>query len=120
MRTIEGGGEDLLSKPSPIQVRYLGMAGTTGASFLDYIITDAIVTPDEHAPFYTEKFVLMPHSYQVNNDRQAVENQSLNRKRLSLPVNGFVFGSFVTSYKIDQELFRTWVNILSKVCGNVL
>jgi protein O-GlcNAc transferase len=107
-------------KPSPIQVRYLGLAGTTGASFFDYLITDAIVTPDEHAPFYTEKFVFMPHSYQVNNNRQAVANQSLNRKRLSLPANGFVFGSFVTSYKIDQYLFHTWMNILARVHGSVL
>jgi len=107
-------------KPSPIQVRYLGMAGTTGASFFDYLITDKIVTPIEHAPFYTENFVFMPHCYQVNNNRQAVGNQSLNRKRLSLPAKGFVFGSFATSYKIDQDLFHTWMNILSKVRGSVL
>jgi protein O-GlcNAc transferase len=120
MRTIERGGEDLLSKPSPIQLRYLGMAGTTGASFFDYLITDSIVTPDESAAFYTKKFVFMSHSYQVNNNSQAVENKSLNRKRLSLPANGFVFGSFVTSYKIDQDLFHTWMNILSKVRESVL
>jgi len=107
-------------RPSPIQVRYLGMAATSGASFFDYLITDKIVTPDEHAPFYTENFVFMPHCYQVNNNRQTVGNQSLNRKQLSLPANGFVFGSFVTSYKIDKDLFRTWMNILSKVRGSVL
>jgi predicted O-linked N-acetylglucosamine transferase (SPINDLY family) len=31
-----------------------------------------------------------------------------------------VFGSFVTSYKIDQDLFHTWMNILSKVRESVL
>jgi protein O-GlcNAc transferase len=32
-------------RPAPIQVRWLGMAGTTGADFFDYIITDRTVTP---------------------------------------------------------------------------
>jgi protein O-GlcNAc transferase len=62
----------------------------------------------------------MPHSYQVNNNRQDVGNQSLNREQLSLPEKGFVFGSFVTSYKIEKDLFHTWMNILSRVPGSVL
>ena len=39
---------------------------TTGASYIDYLIGDAIVSPPEHAPYFTEKLVLLPNSYQVN------------------------------------------------------
>ena len=37
-------------RPAPVQVGYLGFPGTTGADFIDYIITDRIVTPEDHAP----------------------------------------------------------------------
>ncbi|MBS1258673.1 MAG: hypothetical protein MAG551_01735 [Candidatus Scalindua arabica] len=50
-------------RPAPVQVRYLGLAGTTGANFFDYIITDKIVTPDDHAQYYSENFVYLPHCY---------------------------------------------------------
>lgn len=40
--------------------------GTSGAAFTDYIVSDAIVAPPEHVKYYSEKFVMMPHSYQVN------------------------------------------------------
>lgn len=51
-------------RPAPVQVSYLGFPGTTGADFLDYIITDRIVTPEDHTPYYSENIVYMPHSYQ--------------------------------------------------------
>ena len=54
-------------RPAPIQVRMLGMAGTTGTSFFDYLISDRIVTPEIDQSHFKEKFVLMPHCYQVNN-----------------------------------------------------
>ena len=39
--------------PAPIQVSFLGMLGTMGASFIDYLITDPIVTPPEFASAFT-------------------------------------------------------------------
>ena len=45
-------------RPAPIQVSYLGFPGSTGADFMDYIITDEIVTPEAEAAFYSEKFVV--------------------------------------------------------------
>ena len=36
-------------RPAPVQVRWLGMAGTSGADFFDYIITDRTVTPENQA-----------------------------------------------------------------------
>jgi protein O-GlcNAc transferase len=56
----------LACRPAPVQVHYLGYPGTTGAEFIDYLVTDRIVTPEEHAPYYSEKLVFLPHCYQVN------------------------------------------------------
>jgi protein O-GlcNAc transferase len=107
-------------RPAPLQVRYLGMAGTTGADYFDYIVTDPIVTPDEHAAYYSEKFICLPHCYQINSTRQDLQNRSIERKEAGLPENVFVFCSFNTNYKIDPLMFDVWMRILSRVPGSVL
>ena len=40
-----------------------------GVDFIDYIITDRIVAPIDHEPYYTEKLVHLPDSYQVNDSQ---------------------------------------------------
>ncbi|MDP6178821.1 MAG: hypothetical protein QGG48_02915, partial [Desulfatiglandales bacterium] len=62
-------------RPAPIQVRYLGLPGTTGANLFDYIITDRIVTPKDHAPHYIEHFAYLPHCYQVNDHTQTISKK---------------------------------------------
>jgi len=107
-------------RPAPIQVRYLGLAGTTGADFYDYIVTDRIVTPEAHAAFYTETFVYMPDCYQVNDSRMAVAGKAWTRADFNLPADNFVFCAFHQGYKIDPVMFDTWMIILKQVPGSVL
>jgi len=107
-------------RPAPIQVVYLGFPGTTGADFIDYIITDRIVTPEEHAPFYSEKFLFLPHSYQVNDNTQSIAKESFTKKDLGLPEKGFIFSSFNQTYKIESVIFNTWMKILARVPDSVL
>ncbi len=110
----------LACRPAPIQVHYLGYPGTTGADFIDYMITDRIVTPEDHAPYYNEKLVFLPHCYQVNDDQQEIAARDWTRKALGLPDKGFVFSSFNLPYKIDPVLFDSWMRILQQVPGSVL
>ncbi|MBF0101639.1 MAG: tetratricopeptide repeat protein [Desulfobacterales bacterium] len=107
-------------RPAPIQVRYLGLAGTTGADFFDYLITDSRVTPPEDASNYSEKFVYMPYCYQVNTYSQFQSHQTYSRRELGLPEHSFVFSSFNQSYKIDENVFASWIRILHAVSGSVL
>lgn len=107
-------------RSAPIQVRYLGMAGTTGASFFDYLIADAVVVPEAHFPYYSEKIVHLPHCYQVNDREQKASSQLFRRKDVGLPEGGFVFCSFNQPYKIDPQIFRTWMRILQSVPESVL
>jgi protein O-GlcNAc transferase len=102
-------------RPAPIQVRYLGMPGTTGAFFFDYLITDKIVTPPKYSEFYTEKFAYIPNCYQVNSPPIATEKKVSSRTDVGLSLSGFVFCSFCTSYKINAEIFNVWMNILNRV-----
>jgi protein O-GlcNAc transferase len=58
------GNMDIFSlRPAPIQVSYLGFASTTGADYVDYIITDRIASPPDHAHAYTEQLCYMPKTY---------------------------------------------------------
>ncbi|MCP3951232.1 MAG: glycosyltransferase, partial [Desulfobacterales bacterium] len=107
-------------RPAPVQVRYLGLAGTTGADFFDYIVTDKIVTPETDDESYSEKFVYMPHCYQVNHYPQSAWDKIWLRKDFNLPAEGFVFSAFHQGYKIDPVIFDTWMNILRQVPGSVL
>ncbi len=107
-------------RPAPIQVRYLGLAGTTGADFFDYIITDRIVTPEDHAQFYTENFVYMPQCYQVNDHTQDVSNKDWKKADFGLREDSFVFCSFNQGYKIEPVMFNTWMKILRQVPEGVL
>ncbi|MDA0781266.1 MAG: tetratricopeptide repeat protein [Rickettsiales bacterium] len=112
--------EALALKPAPIQVNYLGYIGSMGADFIDYIITDEIVTPKEHQPFYTEKFVYMPNCYQANDNMLEISKDTITKKDEGLPEDKFIFCSFNQSAKIEPVMFSAWMNILKSVPNSVL
>ena len=107
-------------RPAPVQVTYLGYPGGTGAGFFNYLIADKIVIPEEHALFYRENLVYMPHSYQANDHSQIIAEKIWKRSDLGLPENGFVFCSFSQPFKMEPVMFDVWVNILRQVPGSVL
>ena len=89
----------LAARPAPIQVNYLGFPGTLG-DFADYIIGDNIVTPANQQPFYTERLVRMPHSYQANDRQRPIAARKPSRSECGLPERGFVFCCFNNTFKI--------------------
>lgn len=107
-------------RPAPIQASYLGFLGTTGAQFIDYVFADAVVLPKEHAAFYSEKVVYLPHCYQANDDQIPMAQRNYERSQFDLPNEGFVYCSFNQPYKIDQLTFGLWLKILKQVDGSVL
>ena len=105
---------------APIQISYLGYPGTTGANFIDYIIADEMVIPNDLRKFYTEKIVYMPDSYQVNNDERIISDKNYTRSDFNLPDEAFVFCCFNQPYKITPNEFPIWMNILKSVPNSVL
>ena len=107
-------------RPAPVQVRYLGLPCTTGADFFDYIITDRIASPEDHAQHYSENYVYLPHCYQINDHTQVISNIDCKRSDFELPEMSFVFCSFNQSYKIEPVMFNTWMKVLGQVPEGVL
>ncbi|WP_295556562.1 tetratricopeptide repeat protein [uncultured Hyphomicrobium sp.] len=112
--------EILAYRPAPIQVNYLGYPATMGADFIDYIVADAIITPNEHQDDYSERIVQLPNCYQPNDRQRRISDDTFTRAELGLPENGFVFCSFNNTYKITSEVFDVWMRLLAKVPGSVL
>ncbi len=48
---------------------WLGYPGTSGASYMDYIVTDKVTSPLHLAEQYSEKLAYMPHSFFVGDHR---------------------------------------------------
>jgi protein O-GlcNAc transferase len=107
-------------RPAPVQVNYVGFPGTLGADYIDYIIADRFVAPFEHQPFFSEKIVQLPHSYQPNDSKRQISDEVLSRGDFGLPENAFVFSNFNGSYKITPQIFSVWMRLLAAVPGSIL
>ncbi|MCW5592172.1 MAG: tetratricopeptide repeat protein [Burkholderiales bacterium] len=107
-------------RAAPIQVNYLGYPGTMAAPYIDYVVADATVVPEEHHAHYTESVVLMPDSYQANDSKRRISGREFTRAQMGLPESGFVFCSFNNNFKIGPGTFDAWMRILSRVEGSVL
>jgi predicted O-linked N-acetylglucosamine transferase (SPINDLY family) len=105
---------------APIQVSYLGYPGTMAANYIDYLIADHTLIPENKQHHYSEKIVYMPNSYQVNISKRSVSETSLLRHELGLPKTGFVFCCFNNNYKISPSTFTGWMRILAAVNDSVL
>ncbi len=105
---------------APVQVSYLAYPGTTGASYMDYVIADKVVIPPHAQADFAEKVVYLPHSYQVNDSQRKVADRTFSRSELGLPASGFVFCCFNNNFKILPPTFDGWMRILHAVEGSVL
>lgn len=117
--TLNARPEVLAFRPAPIQINYLGYPGSMGAPFIDYIITDPVVTPPAMAGDFTEKFAYLPHSYQPNDDTRPT-GPPPPRAECGLPGDVFVFCCFNNTYKITPDVFEVWCRLLHAVPDSVL
>jgi predicted O-linked N-acetylglucosamine transferase (SPINDLY family) len=108
------------ARPAPVQVNYLGYAGTLGSSYWDYIIADETVIPPGAQGDYAEKVVYLPGSFMPNDDGRKISAATPSRTQAGLPEQGFVFCCFNNSYKFTPDVFDIWMRLLHAVEGSVL
>ena len=109
----------LAYRPAPVQVTWLGFPGTSGMEQVDYIIGDRIVTPLDHAAWYSEHIAQMPHCYQPN-DGLRVRPLPPSRAALGLPEDALVLLSANQVYKLNPAVFDVWMGLLQRLPNAVL
>jgi predicted O-linked N-acetylglucosamine transferase (SPINDLY family) len=99
-------------RAAPVQVAWLGFAGTSGAPFIDYAIADRVVLPAECAGEFSEAIAWMPACYQPNDDRRPIASPRPTRAACGLPDDAFVFCCFNQAAKITPAVFAIWMEVL--------
>ncbi len=117
----EGARTKILSlRPAPIQVNYLGFPGTMGASFIDYILVDEYVSPEESRDTFHETPLCLPGCYLPRDSQRTNLEIHRSRSEVGLPDNAFVFCAFSSPHKITSDMFDCWLRVLSQVPASVL
>ena len=101
-------------RAAPIQINYLGFPGTIGADFMDYIIADQNLIPNESQKYYAEKPIYLPHHYQAQDDTMHISDvASLQNLSWGCPKTALCFVLSIT-YKITLSEFNIWMRLLKR------
>jgi predicted O-linked N-acetylglucosamine transferase (SPINDLY family) len=115
-----GGRPRVLSyRPAPIQVSFLGYPGTLGADFIDYLIADPRVIPDDDRIHYSEQIIYLPDTCLPTDGPPPVTSPP-TRAAAGLPASGFVYCCFNAPHKISPGMFDVWMRLLQAVPDSVL
>ena len=101
----------LARRPAPVQMHYLGFPGSTGAPFVDYLIADSIILPPEAVSQRSEALIALP-VYQVNSHASLPAGPTYTRASFNIRDDWFLFYCFNNNYKIEPEVFASWMRIL--------
>ncbi len=106
-------------RAAPVQVNYLGYAGTLGAPYMDYILADEVVIPQGQEAHYSEQVVRLPHCYLPNDDRREIAERP-SRSIVGLPEDALVLCAFTNTYKINPPMYEVWMRLLRELPESVL
>jgi len=118
--TADSHPEIFSLRPAPVQVNFLGYAGSMGLGHMDYLIADRHVVPREHWPYYTEKIAYLPDAYLPTDSSVAIPDEMPSREAHGLPPSGLVFCAFSHDYKISPAMFAIWMRLLKRNPDSVL
>jgi predicted O-linked N-acetylglucosamine transferase (SPINDLY family) len=118
--TRNARSEIFACRAAPVQISYLGYPGTLGASFMDYIIADKVLIPEQLRKHYSEKIIYLPDSHMATDNVREIPQRPVTRVQMGLPETGFVFCCFNNSYKISPAEFDVWMHLLKRLDGSVL
>ena len=108
-------------RAAPIQVSYIGYLGTVGAPYMDYLLSDEVITPQSefYDRFYSEKLARLK-SYQANDRQRSISDIKPTKSSMGIQENGLVFCCMNNNYKITPTIFNVWIRILKVVPNSYL
>jgi predicted O-linked N-acetylglucosamine transferase (SPINDLY family) len=107
-------------RPAPVQISFLGYPGSLGTDFIDYIIADDVVIPEQHRQAYTENIIYLPNCYQPNDNTRPIAATQTQRSDFDLPEDAMVLCCFNNTYKITPTEYDIWMRIMGKIENSVL
>lgn len=105
--------------PAPLQGTYLGFIGTTAMPWLDFVVADRQVLPEELTKYFTEKPLYLDGSFLPMNKNMA-DITPITRDQVGLQQDAFVMAAFGNVYKINEDLLAAWASILKQAPHAVL
>ena len=115
----------LMLRPAPLQVAHIGIVGALESPCLDYRFCDALTDQfDTQLKPYGEnsyeKRVRFAEMFAPHGTPRAPWSIPVVRRDFGLPDEAFVFCSFNNDYKISEEVFVAWLEILRATPASVL
>jgi protein O-GlcNAc transferase len=108
------------ARPAPVQINYLGYAGTLGGSYWDYVLTDAYSTPPAEQAHFSEKFCTIEPCYLPSDSKRTLAEPLPSRTEYGLREGAFVFVTQAAAYKILPPLFALWMRLLESIPDAIL
>jgi protein O-GlcNAc transferase len=108
------------ARPAAVQINFVGHAGTLGAPYYDYIVTDATTTPPSEQVYFTEQFLDIGECYLPSDARRVMAEPPPSRTEYGLPSSAFVFCAQAAPYKILPEMFDLWMRLVAAIGNGVL
>ena len=127
--------EILSLRPAPVQISYMGHPGTSGAEYVQYVLTDRSSAPVSGRTHFSEHLVSL-HQWHVTDYRFAHNFETLapppsvgrkhesgptlkwphdaRREDIDLPSSGFIFATFNQLYKVSPLFYASWLNTLKR------
>jgi protein O-GlcNAc transferase len=105
--------EVLAERVAPVQMTYLGYPGTLGVPYVDYLIADRVVIPEESRQFYSEEILYLPGCYLPRDKIEVPESLTPSRESVGLEKFDSVYCAFNHEYKITPNRFTEWMNDLN-------
>jgi protein O-GlcNAc transferase len=110
-----GGRPQLMClRPAPVQGAWMGFVGTMGSKHYDLIIADTTVIPEEDFPYYSEKTLRLPYTFQINDPNRVAPRADVKKSELGFADDDIVLCSFNQAYKTQPGVFNTWIDILRR------
>ncbi len=117
-----GGGsvaELFAQRPAPVQINWLAFPGTSGAPWMDHLVVDRFVIPEEEEANYSENIVRLPRCFQPSDSTRVVGTPP-PRAALGLPERGTVFCCFNNAYKYSPASLARFWRVLDGVPDSIL
>jgi protein O-GlcNAc transferase len=113
-------GQRLLTfarKPAPLQITWLGYAGTTGVAAIDCLVADRHHVREGEEPCYSEGVLRMPRAYACYDPPADAPDVS---PLPALATGRFTFGCFNNPVKFAPRLLTAWAEVLRRVPASQL